>query len=85
MNTPIAIPTNTTSEISAVDALWTLIKRQTKSVQKALAIRLVQEEVISAQEAERHRQEALVKDSLQRAFRELQTGEVCHDARHLFV
>ena len=84
MNTPIAIPTNTPSDISAVDALWTLIKRQTKSVQKALAVRLVQEEVISAQEAERHRQEAIVKDSLQTAFQELRAGEVCHDARRLF-
>lgn len=79
-----AIPVKATDEISAADALWAIIKKQSRSVKKSIAVRLIQEEAISAQEAERKRQEAIVKDSLERAFHELRTGQAKHDARQLF-
>ena len=67
-----------TSEISTVDALWVLIQSQTKSVRKALTKRLL------AEQDKTKVQKAMVKDSLTRAFDELHSGNVRHDARNLF-
>mgnify|MGYP007069841045 CR=1 FL=1 len=67
-----------TSEISTVDALWVLIQSQTKAVRKALTKRLL------AEQDQTKVQKAMVKDSLTRAFDELHSGNVRHDARNLF-
>ena len=65
-------------EISTVDALWVLIQSQTKTVRKALTQRLV------AEQDKTTVQKQMVKDSLTRAFDELHSGKVHHDARKLF-
>ena len=67
-----------TSEISTVDALWVLIQSQTKAVRNALTKRLL------AEQDKTKVQKAMVKDSLTRAFDELHSGNVRHDARKLF-
>ena len=67
-----------TTEMSTVDALWTLIQGQTKAVRKALTKRLL------AEQDKTKAQKAMVKDSLTRAFDELHAGKVHHDARKLF-
>lgn len=68
------------TEISTVDALWTLIQGQTKTVRRALTNRLLAEQAKS----ETEKQQAMVKESLIRAFSELHAGKVHHDARSLF-
>lgn len=72
------IPPQTT-EISTVDALWVLIQGQTKAVRKALTERLI------AEQDKTKVQKTMVKDSLTRAFDELHSGKVHHDARKLFA
>ena len=67
-----------TSEISTVDALWVLIQGQTKAVRKALTERLI------ADQNKTKAQQAMVKESLTRAFDELHSGKVHSDARNLF-
>jgi hypothetical protein len=67
------------TEMSTVDALWTLIQGQTKAVRKALTQRLL------AEQDKTKAQKKMVKDSLTRAFDELHTGKVHHDARKLFT
>ena len=69
------------SEISTVDALWTLIQNQTKAVRTALAKRILADQVRQKRKA----QEQMVKDSLTRAFDQLHSGKVHHDARKLFA
>ena len=71
------IPSQTT-EMSTVDALWVLIQSQTKTVRKALAERLL------AEQGKTKAQKAMVKESLTRAFDDLHSGKVHHDARKLF-
>ena len=66
------------NEISTVDALWVLIQGQTKAVRKALTKRLL------AELEESKSQKAMVKESITRAFDELQAGKAKHDARKLF-
>ena len=66
------------NEISTVDALWVLIQSQTKAVRKALTQRLI------AEQNKTKAQQTMVKDSLSRAFDELHSGKVHHDARKLF-
>ena len=69
------------TEISTVDALWVLIQSQTKAVQKALIQR-----ILSSQKSEKTKaQQKMVKESLTRAFDELHSGKVHHDARKLFA
>ena len=69
------------TEISTVDALWVLIQSQTKAVQKALIQR-----ILSSKKSEKTKaQQKMVKESLTRAFDELHTGKVHHDARKLFA
>ena len=75
MATTISSDFNT---ISTVDALWTLIQGQTKSVQKALIKRLLEE----APNA--NAQKEMVKKSLTQAFDELHSGQIKNDARSLF-
>ena len=65
-------------EISTVDALWVLIQGQTKAVRKALTERLI------ADQNKTKAQQAMLKESLTRAFDELHSGKVHHDARKLF-
>ncbi len=65
-------------EITTVDALWVLIQSQTKAVRKALIDRLLEEE------AKTTAQQAMVKESLTKAYDELNSGKVHHDARKLF-
>ena len=68
------------TEISTVDALWVLIQSQTKAVQKALIKR-----ILASQTSEKTKsQQMMVKESLTRAFDELHSGKVHHDARKLF-
>ena len=66
-----------TTEISTVDALWTLIQGQSKRVRQALIKRLLAEHKTKAQQK-------MVTDSLTRAFDDLHAGKVHHDARDLF-
>jgi hypothetical protein len=65
--------------MSTVDALWVLIQSQTKSVRKALTKRLL------AEQDKKKNQQIMVKDSLTKAFEELHSGKVHHDARKLFA
>ena len=71
---------STAAEISPVDALWVLIQSQTKAVRKALTKRLIEDEQIV-----KAKQEAIVKETLSRAFDELHAGKVHDDARSLFA
>ncbi len=68
-----------TMEISTVDALWVLIQNQTKSVRKALVKRMI------AEEEKTKAQQAMVKESLTRAFDELHSGKIHPDAHNLFA
>ena len=68
-----------TTEISTVDALWVLIQSQSKRVRKALIERIL------ADQSKTKTQRRMVKDSLTRAFDELHSGKVHHDARKLFI
>ncbi len=68
-----------TSEMTTVDALWVLIQGQTKAVRKALTERLL------AEQNKAKVQKAMVRESLTRAFDELHSGRVHHDARKLFA
>ena len=67
------------AEISAVDALWTLIQGQTKAVRRELTQRLL------AEQDSTKAQQKMVRESLTRAFDELHAGKVNHNARNLFV
>ncbi len=67
-----------TTEISTVDALWVLIQSQTKAVRKALVERML------AEQSKTTAQQKKVKESLTRAFDELHSGKVHHDARNIF-
>jgi anion-transporting ArsA/GET3 family ATPase len=69
-----------TQDISTVDALWVLIQNQSKSVRKALVKRILDEYEQQLTMA----QQQMVKDSLTRAFDELHSGKVHHNARDLF-
>ena len=67
------------TEISTVDALWVLIQNKTKAVQKALIQR-----ILASQKSEKTKaQQKMVKESLTRAFDELHSGKVHHDARRI--
>jgi hypothetical protein len=68
------------TEISTVDALWVLIQSQTKAVQKALIQRILESQTSEKTKS----QQMMVKESLTRAFDELHSGKVHHDARKLF-
>ena len=70
--------------MSPLEALWTLFKSQPKSVRKAFAQKLIQEEV----DAKAMRNKMVVKQSLTQAFKELadaeKSGVELPDARNLF-
>jgi len=68
-----------TDKSSIVDALWVLIQGQTKSVRKALTERLL------AERDKSQAQRKMVKESLTKAFDELHSGKVHHNARNLFA
>ena len=68
-----------TSEMTTVDALWVLIQSQTKAVRKALTERLL------AEQDKTKVQKTMVRESLTRAFDELHSGRVHHDACKLFA
>lgn len=78
METITTTPSSQTN-ISTVDALWALIQRQTKAVRKELTQRLL------AEQDSTKAQQKMVKESLTRAFNQLHTGKVNHDARNLFA
>ena len=65
-------------KMNTVDALWVLIQGQTKAVKKVLMERLI------AEHDKTKVQKAMVKESLTRAFDELHSGDVRHDARNMF-
>jgi ATP-dependent DNA ligase len=65
--------------MTTVDALWVLIQSQTKAVRKALTERLL------AEQDKTKVQKMMVRESLTRAFDELHSGKVHHDARKLFA
>ena len=67
------------TEISTVDALWVLIQSQTKAVRKALAKRLLAEEEVARV------QKTNVRKSMTKAFDELNSGQIKHNARELFA
>ena len=75
----IGVVQNQDGGISTVDALWTLIQSQTKTVREALAKRFIEEDVLT------ETQQQMVRRSLTKAFEELYSGEVKKDARTLFV
>jgi ATP-dependent DNA ligase len=79
MSTLTSTISNRTTDISPVDALWVLIQGQSKAVRKALIKRLLEEDQSTKA------QQAMLKDSLSRAFEELHTGNVKHNARNLFA
>ena len=72
-----------TSQMKTVDALWTLIQEQAQSVKDILYSRMKAEE-----EAKQSAQERCVRESLERAFAELedakQSGRELPGARSLF-
>lgn len=72
---------NYQSNISPIDALWTLYQSQTKRVRKAFRQRIIAEE----NEDNANAQNAMLKDSMTRAFDELHSGLAKHDARKLFA
>ncbi len=78
MNTIAPTISNSITDVSLVDALWTLIQSQTKSVRKALAKRILEENTTKAQQK-------MVKESLTKAIEELHTGKAKHNARALFT
>ena len=65
-------------KINTVDALWVLIQGQTKAVKKVLMERLI------AERDKTKAQKAMVKESMTRAFDELHSVDVRHDARNMF-
>ena len=67
-----------TSEMSTLEALWVLIQNQSNSVRQALTERLL------ADQKKTIDQQTAVKESLVRAFEELHSGKIHHDARKLF-
>ena len=67
-----------TDEMTTLEALWVLIQSQSKSVRKVLIERLL------AEDQKTETQQQMVKESLTRAFDELHSGKVHHDARNLF-
>ena len=67
-------------DISTVDALWVLIQNQSKSVRKALVKRILDDH----EQQRTLAQQQMVKDCLTRAFDELHSGKVHHNARDLF-
>lgn len=78
MNTIAPTISNSITDVSLVDALWTLIQSQTKSVRKALAKRILEENTTKAQQK-------MVKESLTKAIEELHRGKAKHNARALFT
>lgn len=77
MSTISSTISNPVPYVSPVDALWTLIQSQTKTVRKALAKRMLEEDAAKAQQK-------MVKESLTWAFEELHEGKAKPDARNLF-
>ena len=77
MSTISSTISNPVPYVSPVDALWALIQSQTKTVRKALAKRMLEEDAAKAQQK-------MVKESLTRAFEELHEGKAKPDARNLF-
>ena len=67
--------------MSPIDALWTLYLSQTKKVREAFRMRLFAEEQAQATKAH----QKMVEESLTKAFDELHTGKVKHNARSLFT
>ena len=67
-------------DISTVDALWVLIQNQSKSVRTALVKRILDDH----EQQHTLAQQQMVKESLTRAFDELHSGKVHHNARDLF-
>ena len=67
-----------TDEMTTLEALWVLIQSQSKSVRKVLTERLL------AEYQKTETQQQMVKESLTKAFDELHSGKVHHDARNLF-
>lgn len=61
-----------TSQMKTVDALWTLIQEQAQSVKDILYSRMKAEE-----EAKKCAQELYVRESLERAFAELEEAKRC--------
>ena len=78
----ITTTTPQTVEMSTVDALWVLIQGQTKAVRKALTERMLAEQDRTSHKTKV--QQAMVTESMTRAFDELHSGKVHHDARNLF-
>ena len=66
-------------EITTVDALWVLIQNQTKAVRQALVRRLL------AEETKTKEQQAMVKDSLTRAYDQLHSGQIHTDVDNIFA
>ena len=77
MNTIAPTISSSMTDVSLVDALWTLIQSQTKSVRKALAKRILEENTTKAQQK-------MVKESLTKAIEELHAGKSKHNACTLF-
>lgn len=68
------------SKMSTVDALWVLIQNQSKAVRKELAERMLTQQ----EQAKTEKQQMMVEESLTRAFEQLRSGRVHHDARNMF-
>ena len=73
------ISQSSNNQISPVDALWAIIQNQSKAVRKALAKRLLEEEI-----SKTARQQAMISASMNRALDELHSGQAKHNARTLF-
>lgn len=70
------------SQIPIADALWALIQSQPKKVQKAIAKKFEEQDIVT------ERQRSFVKDTLSQSLKELkmaQEGKIqLEDARNLF-
>lgn len=74
-----AIMISQSKEITTVDALWVLIQNQTKAVRQALVRRLL------AEETKTKEQQAMVNDSLTRAYDQLHSGQIHTDVNNIFA
>ncbi|MBQ9671636.1 MAG: hypothetical protein IJV34_02125 [Prevotella sp.] len=80
MSNVSSIPLQPAADISPADALWAIIRTQSAAVRKVLAEKLLAEQkAIEITE----QQEKMVRESLAKAFEELDKGMAKPDARSL--
>ncbi|MBP5369204.1 MAG: hypothetical protein J6Y24_11885 [Bacteroidales bacterium] len=81
-NTKIAL---SQQETSLVDVLWNLYILQNDKVKEAFRMLLDTKEISESNDEITKNQQKMVKESFTRAYDELVSGKVKHNARNLFV